>query len=391
MSETATVYAAGSSGVAARPEVAAARRVVLKVGTRVLTHDDGRLALSRLFALVEAAVELRNARREVLIVTSGAVGLGKEALGLSTSPSELSERQACAAVGQARLMALYLEGFERLGARCAQVLLGQGDFDDRTRYLNLRATLLALLGHGVIPVINENDAVSTEELALVEDEARPIFGDNDRLSALVATELGADLLVLLTDVDGVFDRDPRVDQAAQLMSRVDDPEAALAVAGGPRSAASRGGMRSKVESAAMAVRSACHVVIASGRMPGVAHRVLAGENVGTWFVAQPGLPARRRWIAFATALRGTLHLDEGAVSALRERGASLLAPGIVRAEGEFRAGDVVALKGPNGESLGRGQASVDADTVRKWTQGERPSGTRNRHAVVARENLVLES
>ena len=164
----------------ARPAVAAARRVVLKLGTRVVAHGDGRVALARLFAAVEAAAALAERGREVLIVSSGAVGLGKDALGFDQVPSELRQRQACAAVGQTRLMGLYEEGFSRLGRVCGQVLLTQSDFDDRVRYLNLRGTLLALLRHGVIPVINENDAVSTEELAYDESRPRPVFGDNDR-------------------------------------------------------------------------------------------------------------------------------------------------------------------------------------------------------------------
>lgn len=376
---------------AARPPVAQARRVVLKVGTRVLTHDDGRLALSRLFAVVEAAASARRAGREVLIVSSGAVGLGKDALGLAESPTETGLRQACAAVGQTRLMGLYHEGFARLGAHCGQVLLTQSDFDDRLRYLNLRTTLHTLMRRGVVPVINENDAVATDELALNEDDPKPVFGDNDRLSALVATKLGADLLVLLTDVDGVYDKDPRGDPTARLLPRVDDVEAALGGAGGARSAASRGGMKSKVEAAAIAVRTGCHAVIASGRAPGVAERVLAGEEVGTWFPAGAGLPARLRWIAYATAPRGTLELDAGCVTAIRERNASILAVGVTRVDGEFRQGDVVLLSGPGGTPLGRGMTSVDAAQARRWVQGERPAGTKNRHALVDRDDLVLDA
>ncbi len=193
----------------ARPALADADRIVIKLGTRVLTHDDGRIALSRLYGVVEAAAELLARDRDVLIVSSGAVGLGREALGFEVTPDDLEERQACAAVGQGRLMGLYDAGFGRLGRLCAQVLLTQGDFDDRIRYLNLRSTLETLLRRGVVPVINENDAVSTEELALASGERRRVFGDNDRLSALVASELDADLLILLTDVDGVFERDRR--------------------------------------------------------------------------------------------------------------------------------------------------------------------------------------
>ncbi|MCO5165426.1 MAG: glutamate 5-kinase [Planctomycetes bacterium] len=373
-----------------RPPVAQARRVVLKVGTRVLTHDTGRVALARLFAVVEAAAALRHEGREALIVSSGAVGLGRDALGLGETPVDLAERQACAAVGQTRLMGLYHEGFARLGLVCGQVLLTQSDFDDRLRYLNLRTTLETLLRRGVVPVINENDAVATEELALLEGEGRPVFGDNDKLSALVATKLGAELLVLLTDVEGVYDRDPRGDPGARLLARVDDADEALALAGGPGSAVSRGGMRSKVEAAAIAQRGGCHAVIASGRRQHAIDEAVRGAGTGTWFPAGEGLPARQRWIAFAAAPRGTLHLDPGAVEAVRGRGASLLPRGVVRIEGEFRRGDVVVLRGPGGDVVGRGMAHVDAAAARRWLEGERPEGLRSRHALVHRDHLVLE-
>ncbi len=373
-----------------RPGVANAHRVVLKVGTGVLAHRGGRLALARLFAVVEAAAELRELGREVLLVSSGAVGLGKDALSLARTPEELMERQACAAVGQTRLMGLYDGGFSRLGLVCGQVLLAPGDFDDRMRYLNLRGTLTALLRHGVVPVINENDAVSTDELAFVEGAPRPTFGDNDRLSALVAAKLDADLLVLLTDVDGVYDRDPRVDESARLLSRVDEPDSLASALGGPGSAAGRGGMRSKVEAAALAARGGCHAVVASGLDADVLPRVLAGEEVGTWFPARRALGARRRWIAFAVAPRGALELDAGAVEALRQRGASLLAAGVVRVEGEFREGDVVELRGPGGEAVGRGMVYCDAASARAWVGGRPPSGVRNHHALVHRDHLALE-
>lgn len=377
----------------ARPAVAQARRVVIKVGTRVLTQDGGRVSLTRLFSIVEAAAALRREGREALIVSSGAVGLGRDALGLERTPTELADRQACAAVGQTKLMGLYDQGFSRLGLVCGQVLLSQSDFDDRVRYLNLRTTLSTLVRRGVVPVINENDAVTTEELALLEDAERPVFGDNDKLSALVATKLGAELLVLCTDVEGVYDNDPRGDPSAKLLSRVDEAEtdAVLAVAGGAGSAASRGGMKSKVEAAAIAQRAGCHAVIASGRRLGALEQVLKGEDVGSWFPAGQGLPARQRWIAFAAAARGTLFLDAGAVAAVRERGASLLPKGVTRIEGEFRSGDVVVLKGPKDELVGRGLVHVDAAAARRWLGGQAPEGVRSHHALVHRDDLVLEA
>jgi len=374
----------------ARPEVAAARRVVIKLGTRVLTHDDGRLALSRLLGVVEAAAELRRRDRDVLLVSSGAVGLGRDALGLEKTPADLEERQACAAVGQTRLMGLYQDGFSHVGLVCGQVLLTEGDFDDRERYLNLRACLNTLLRHGVIPVINENDAVSIAELALVDGPRQRIFGDNDRLSALVATKLEADLLVILTDVPGLFDRDPRRHLDAALLARVDAPESLAAVEPAAGSEAGRGGMKSKIEAATVAAKGGCHAVIASGREPGTLARVLAGEEVGTWFPARESLDARRRWIAFAVAPRGTLHLDAGAVEAVRSRGASLLAAGVRRIEGRFERGDVVELRGPDGALVGRGMVYWGAAAARRWCAGEPPEGIRNHDALVHHRHLVLE-
>lgn len=374
-----------------REPVAEARRVVLKVGTRVLTDDEGHLAHARLVSIAAAAAALRASGRDVLIVSSGAIGLGRDLLGLIGTPVELDDRQACAAVGQGRLMALWDEALGRSGIRTAQLLLAQGDFDVRDRYLNLRAALQALLRHGVIPIINENDAVSTEELALTRGP-RPVFGDNDRLSALVATKLGADLLVLITDVDGVYDRDPRSHREARLLSRVDGAEAiALIEAGESSSGAGRGGMRSKVEAAVLAARGGCHVVVASGRDPEALPAVLAGGGTGTWFPAAAGqLSARQRWIAFAAASRGVLRLDEGAVRALRERNASLLAAGVREVEGSFRPGDVVDLVGPDGRRVARGMIGWDAAAVRSWCAGTPPGGVRNAHALIRRDQIVWE-
>ncbi len=315
--------------------MAAARRVVLKLGTRVVTHPDGRVALPRIFSVVETAARLGEAGRQVLIVSSGAVGLGIEALGLSGMPADLMERQAAAAVGQTRLMGLYEAGFQRLGRVCGQVLLTRGDFEDRLRYLNLRSTLQTLLRHGVIPVINENDAVSTEELAFVEEGRRQAFGDNDGLAALVAAKLDADLLVLLTDVAGVFDRDPRAHPEARLLERLDLADERVEASDRPGSTAGRGGMRRKLEAARMVARAGCQAVIASGVEPGALDRVLAGEEVGSWLPAEKGLDGRRRWIAFAAATRGRLEIDAGAVRALRERKASLLAAGVSQCRGRL--------------------------------------------------------
>lgn len=371
-----------------RGDLSGVRRLVLKLGTRVLTHDDGRLALSRLFHIVEVAASWVRQGREVLLVSSGAVGLGREALGLEGESLELPTRQACAAIGQARLMELYHQGFSRQGLVCGQVLLTQGDFDHRERYLNLRSTLSEMLRLGVLPVINENDAVATEELAFLEGDPRPVFGDNDRLSALVAIKLDADLLILLTDVEGLYDRPP-ADPEARLLDCVPPDQPLPELSRDPGSGAGRGGMASKVEAARLAARAGCHALIASGRRLETLARLLE-EGQGTWFPPGERLEARRSWIAFASAPRGVLHLDPGAVRALRERGASLLPPGVRQVEGDFQAGDVVELRDPGGLLVGRGMVHCDAAASRSWCAGEAPEGIRNHHALVHRDHLVLE-
>lgn len=371
-----------------RPEIAAAQRIVLKVGTRVLTHDNGGLALSRLYSLVETAATLRRMGREILIVSSGAVELGREALGMASSPADIVDRQVCAAVGQGRLMGLYQTGFGQFSIACAQVLLCQADLDDRDRYLHLRAALNGLLARGAVPILNENDAVATDELALKKGGRRDIFGDNDRLSALVAIKLEADLLVVLTDVDGVYDRNPLEHEDARLILRYDDD---VVDASGTPSRASKGGMKSKIEAAVVASQGGCDVVIGSGRGPDDARRILAGENVGTWFPAHEGLDARRSWMRFATAPRGTLHLDAGAVCAIKERGASLLAAGVIRVDGQFERGDVVELQGPDGTIVAKGQVHCDARVARAWSAGKPPQGIRLEHPIIYRKHLVLET
>lgn len=360
--------------------------MVVKLGTRVLTHDSGEPALARMFEVIETTARTWSQGVEVILVSSGAVGFGVQALGLSGTPSLIAERQAAAAVGQSQLMGLYDTGFGRFNRRVGQILLSQSDFDDRARYLNLRSTLLALLAHGAVPILNENDAVSVDELALF-GEGPAVFGDNDRLSALVAAKLGAELLVLLTDVAGVFDKNPHLHPDASLLDRLElSTEVA---AGASASGAGRGGMRSKVEAARIAAKAGCHVVIASGRAPGVLASVLAGEPVGTWVPAHDSLSARRRWIAHAAATRGVLHLDAGAMAALLERGASLLAVGVIRVEGDFRGGDVVELRGPGGQRVGRGIVACPAPEAPTW--GGPASADRQRRApLVHRDHLVLD-
>ena len=263
--------------------VAKARRVVVKVGTNVVMRDDGVLALGRLYGLIESVASARRKGKEILIVSSGAVGLGVQRLGLAERPKLLASKQACAAIGQGRLMSVYEQGFEKLGLLTAQVLLTGDDFRSPERYRNLRATLDRLLELGTVPILNENDAVSTRELE-TRDHGRAVFGDNDELSALVATKLAADLLVILSDVDGLFTANPARSRDARRVPSVPEVTADVEAMADGRGARGRGGMATKLRAARLATKGGVAAVIANGRTPGILDAILEGRDVGTVFL-----------------------------------------------------------------------------------------------------------
>ncbi len=275
----------------ARQRVATARRIVIKLGTNVIIRDDGAPAVGLIHGLVESAINLRREGREVIFVSSGAIGLGVRRLNMEKSPTELAMKQACAAVGQSQLMSLYDSGFQHFDVATAQVLLTEDDFLDGVRYSNLRATLETLLRLGVVPIINENDTVSTMELEREGDvsrESERIFGDNDKLSALVMTKVDADLLILLSDVGGLYTGHP-ADATSELVSEVGQITPELVAVAGSANGRGRGGMQTKVEAARIVMEAGKVAVIASGRTPGMIDRVCAGEDAGTvfWKGAQP--------------------------------------------------------------------------------------------------------
>jgi glutamate 5-kinase len=347
-------------------------RIVVKLGTGVLTDSRKQPDLAQMDQLVAQIAEQRQAGREIVIVSSGAVGAGMGALGYAKRPNELAELQACAAVGQSRLMAIYEKLFGAHGLAAAQILLTHDDLEHHERHLNARNTLVTLLSRGVVPIINENDAISFTELK---------FGDNDRLSALVASLLPADLLLVLTTVDGVLENFGKPNsRTIPVIERVD---AALErMAGGTDSATAVGGMTSKIQAAKIAMRSGIPLVIASGRKKRVMARVVAGEEEGTLFVPRPTrLKGRKRWIAFFHHPNGALFVDAGARNALREGGKSLLPPGITRCDGDFEAGDVVRICDPDGTEFARGIAGFGAPEIkgRKLRRVE----------IVHRDNLVI--
>lgn len=276
----------GHAGSRRRP--ASARRIVVKVGTNVVVGDDGRLAMSRLYALAESIALLRRTAREVVLVSSGAIGLGVERLGFPERPAALPLKQACAAIGQGRLMALYADAFDRLDLVAAQVLLTEDDFAAADRSQNLHATLTTLLGIGAVPIVNENDTVSTAELERAVDDGRrsPIFGDNDKLSALIATRLHADLLVLLSDVDGVFTANPASDVTATLIPTIEAVTPTILAAAQGGGARGRGGMATKLDAARIATDAGVCTVIANGRTPAALDRICGGEAIGTLVLPQ---------------------------------------------------------------------------------------------------------
>jgi len=332
-----------------------ASRIVVKVGTGVLTDSRKLIDPAQLEQLVAQLAALKKAGKEVVLVTSGAVGAGMGALGFESRPTDLAEKQACAAVGQSRLMAAYDQLFAAHGLVVAQVLLTHDDLEHHERHLNARNTLVSLLKHGVIPIINENDAVSFTEIK---------FGDNDKLSALVASLLPADLLVILTTVDGVIENFGK--KNAKTLSVIEKIDAAIQdMAGGTTSETAVGGMKSKIDAAKIAVRSGIPLVIASGRKKNLLAKILAGADEGTLFVAKPNkLQGRKRWIAFFHHPQGVLFVDAGAKKALRESGKSLLPPGVARCEGEFAAGEVVRICDLDGTEFARGIAKFSAEEVR---------------------------
>lgn len=343
-----------------RQEIAAtAWTLVVKVGTRVLTHGDGRLNEARLQQLAEELHELLAAGRKVVLVSSGAVGAGIGRLGLAGRPDDLARLQAVAAVGQSHLVQVYDRALSRHGRHAAQILLTADDLDHRARYLNVRNTLLALMDLGAVPIVNENDTVSVEEL-------QTTFGDNDRLAALVTNLIRAPLLVLLSDVDGLFDRDP-ADPAAKVIptvTRLD--ESVFALARDKETGHSKGGMASKLQAARIVTSAGENCVIASGRQQGVLAKLVAGEPVGTLFLAQGRiLPSWKRWIGFTVQPRGRLVLDDGARRAIVEQGRSLLAIGVVDVTGPFQKGDVVSLRDQKGQELARGLANYGSEDLQR--------------------------
>ena len=366
--------------------------IVVKVGTSSLTQPaTGQLALSTIAKLVEMLTQLRSSGHRIVLVTSGAVGIGCVRLGLKSRPQTMALKQAIAAVGQGRLMRIYDDFFTSLQQPIAQVLLSRRDFVQRSCYVNAYATFRALLQLGVIPVVNENDTVAVEELK---------FGDNDTLSALVASLIEADWLFLLTDVDRLYSADPRQVPDAQpitLVNSIEQLEELQIQTGDSGSQWGTGGMVTKISAARIATSAGVRTVITEGRRPEAIEKILQGEPLGTQFEAQPRTGnARKRWIAHNLVPTGKLYLDSGAVAAIVQSGKSLLAAGITAIEGDFRSSEAVQLCDNTGLEIARGlvnYSSIELQQIRGCQSDEIPAilGYVGAETVVHRDNLVLSN
>lgn len=367
--------------------VLSARTWVVKVGTSVLTGTDGRLDPARIAHLAEQISAVMDTGRKVALVSSGAVGAGLGQLGLTRRPDNLRQLQAAAAVGQAYLIRAYDEGLKQHGRHAAQLLLTHEDFDSRLRYLNMRNTLTALFEYDAVPIINENDTISVDEIK---------FGDNDRLAAMVTNLIQAPLLVILSVVDGLYRSDPGasgVGEVVPLVPHLD--EEVLGLAGSSRSAGGTGGMQSKLQAARLVTQAGGSVVIASGKKPDPLTRILGGEQVGTLFLARGRTHgARKRWIGLTARPRGHYVVDAGARKALEAGNKSLLAIGIVDVVGEFGKGDVVGIQDSEGREFARGLtnfATPEARQIRglRTDQARQALGAVLDDEVVHKDNLVL--
>ena len=377
-----------------RNEFTDAKRIVVKLGTNILRNDDGNVSLPRIYSFIEDISALVKSGKEVIVITSGAVGLGRKRLGLEgTTGTAL--KQACAAIGQGKLMSIYESGFDTYGLVAAQILLTEDDFGIRTRYLSLRTTLNKLLELGVIPVINQNDTVSSIEVDPRYEHMQVCFSDNDKLSALVASELDADLLLILSDVNGLYDKNPKENPDAKIISVVEEVTDEIMELGTDASDGGRGGMRTKLKAARMVTRFGGKVLIANGKIPYVIHKVFDCEDIGTMFLPQTeGLSDKKRWIGYATNIIGKLVVNNGAKKALCEKRKSLLPIGVIKVINSFDKGDVVSILDEEGNEFARGIVNYDSNSCKRVMGNHSDDimkilNFKNYDAIITRDNITI--
>lgn len=376
-----------------REEFLDVKRIVIKLGTNVLRNDEGEVALSRIYSFIEDISKLHKSGKEVIVVTSGAVGLGKKKLNLD-STTEQGVKQACAAVGQSRLMSFYESGFGTFDIPIAQILLTEDDFSVRHRYLSLRTTLNKLLEFGVIPIINQNDTVSTIEEHDMLAGMQVSFADNDKLSALVSSEMEADLLILLSDINGLYTANPKENPDAELIKEVKEVTEEILALGTDSSEGGRGGMKTKLEAAKLVTRMGGKVLIANGKIPYIINKIFAGEDYGTMFTpTNENLSGKKRWIGYATNVFGKLIVNAGAKDAILNQCKSLLPIGVMEVINDFRQGEVVSICDEAGCEFARGMVNYDSAECRKIAGAhsdyiEDTLGRKNYDAVITRDNIT---
>lgn len=370
-----------------RANLSSAKRIVIKIGSSTLTHQTGKLNFSKIENLAMQIADLVNQGKEVILVSSGAIAVGMARLGLKERPKTIPGKQAAAAVGQGILMHTYEKIFADYGQVVAQILLTKADAVDRKRYTNCKNTFMALLAQGVIPIVNENDVVAVDEIKI---------GDNDTLSAIVASIVDADVLIILSDIDGLYTANPQTDSTARLVAEVRDITMEIEKsAGGAGSSVGTGGMATKIQAAKIAVNSGISMLIASGETKNIIYRLMQGENMGTIFLPkETKLQFRKRWLAFGARLKGKIIIDQGCEEALITRGSSLLSAGIIAVEAVFDVGATVPIYNTLGREIARGLVNFNSQELElikglKSSEVEKLLGHKAYEEVIHRDNMVI--
>jgi len=377
-----------------RNNITESNRVVIKFGTNILTNDEGEVSLPRVYSFIEDVSNLKKSGKEIILVTSGAVGLGKKKLNLDNTDA-VALKQACAAIGQSRLMSIYENAFDQYNLVVAQILLTEDDFSQRKKYLSLRTTLNKLLELGVIPIINQNDTVSTIEIDELYSDMQVCFSDNDKLSALVASELDADLLVIVSDIDGLFDSNPKTNPNAKIIPVVEEVTQEILNYGENASAGGRGGMKTKLEAARLVTRSGGTVLVVNGKIPSVVEQLFSGKEIGTIFMPhEEMLSGKKRWIGYATNILGKVVVNYGAKKAIIEKESSLLPIGVVEVKNEFKKGDVVAILDEGEREIARGIVNYNSKDCQKIAGAHSDDitkilGYKNYDEIINRDNITV--
>lgn len=377
-----------------RKEFLNVQRIVIKLGTNVLRNENGDVALSRIYSYIESIAKLVKSGKEVVLVTSGAVGLGKKKLGL-TNTDGIALKQACASIGQGKLMSLYEDGFDSYGIIAGQILLTEDDFSQRKKYLSLRTTLNRLLEMHAVPIVNQNDTVTVIELDEALEPVQMCFTDNDKLSALIASELDADLLLILSDVDGLYDSNPKTNPNAKLLKEVKGVTKEIRALGTDASEGGRGGMKTKLEAARLVTRFGGKVLIANGKIPYVIDEIFDYKEYGTAFIPDDEyLSEKKRWIGYATNIVGKLIVNNGAKNAILTKESSLLPIGVISVINDFKRGEVVSIRDENDVEFARGIANYNSDDCKRIIGNHSKEilkllGFKNYDALITRDYITI--